>query len=139
MMSPALSHAYDCLVMFGCGMIVSAVYSGISFFRSKMVPGPGISFFQDMLFWFFAGLMTCSGLYLCGYGALNLHSFLLLGLGCLCWARFFHKKFLSAFTGICGTMKKSLRSDKGVYGENGKKASKKRNHRKSGTGRRYRF
>ena len=138
-MAPALDHACEGLIMLSCGMFLSAVYTGLVFFRGIFLPGGRMSFLQDLLFWLFAGLTACAFFYRSSYGALSLHAFLLLGLGAYLWKVFFHGKILSAFSRICGTMGKSLHSDKGVCGEHDKKRKRTRKYGKPGTRGRYRL
>ena len=84
-----ISQSFEFVIMLFAGMTVMLFYDVYLWANRKLKPGKAISFFQDILFWLFAALLTSSFLYYCSYGRLSFHTFLAFGAGALLWKKFF--------------------------------------------------
>jgi spore cortex biosynthesis protein YabQ len=84
-----IDQSFEFVIMLFAGMTIMLSYDIFIRVKSKLKPGNGISFVQDILFWLFAALLTSAFLYYCSYGRPSFHAFLAFGAGAVLWKKFF--------------------------------------------------
>lgn len=78
-------QAFQFVVMFGCGMVITSLYHFFRRFIKKNIRGKIISGIYEIFFWFFAAVLTCHFLYYCAYGALEIHTICAFICGVMLW------------------------------------------------------
>ncbi|MDF2654350.1 MAG: hypothetical protein K0R19_824 [Bacillota bacterium] len=84
-----LDQSFEFVIMLAAGMTIMIFHDLYSKLKIKFQPGNKMSFIQDVLFWLFAALLTCSFLYYCSFGRLSFHALLAFGAGAVLWKKFF--------------------------------------------------
>ncbi|NLY71692.1 MAG: hypothetical protein GX076_08485 [Clostridiales bacterium] len=79
------NQLFSFIVLFFCGVAMVILRQFFLEYKKKYKPMKGISFFQEMLFWFFAGLLVSACLYYAGFGAITFHGMLSFTLGIIVW------------------------------------------------------
>jgi len=87
-----IDQSFEFVVMFFAGMTVMLCHDLFVKAKVRFRPGRKMSFFQDILFWLFAALLTASFLYYCSFGRLSFHALAAFGAGAVLWNRFFYDK-----------------------------------------------
>lgn len=85
-----IDQSFEFVIMLFAGMTIMLIYDIFIKVKGRLKPGKMISFFQDVLFWLFAALLTSSFLYYCSYGRLSFHALLAFGIGAVLWRKFFY-------------------------------------------------
>jgi vacuolar-type H+-ATPase subunit I/STV1 len=87
-----IDQSFEFVVMLFAGMTIMLCYGLFIKTKERLKPGGKMSFFQDILFWLFAALLTASFLYYCSFGRLSFHALAAFGAGVVLWNRFFYDK-----------------------------------------------
>lgn len=85
-----MDQSFEFVIMLFAGMTLMLFYEIFSLIKNKTKPRPSISFIQDILFWFFASILTSSFLYYCSFGRLSVHAMVAFGLGAILWKSVFY-------------------------------------------------
>ncbi|MDF3000105.1 MAG: hypothetical protein K0Q48_224 [Bacillota bacterium] len=84
-----LDQSFEFVIMLAAGMTIMIFHDLYLTLKIKFQPSKKTSFIQDVLFWLFAALLTCSFLYYSSFGRLSFHALLAFGVGAVLWKKFF--------------------------------------------------
>lgn len=84
-----IDQSFEFVIMLFAGMTIMLFHDIFIRIKDKLKPRNMISFFQDIIFWLFASLLTSSFLYYCSYGRLSIHALIAFGAGAVLWKKFF--------------------------------------------------
>ena len=84
-----IDQSFEFVIMLFAGMTVMLFYDIYQRVKRRLKPGGKTEFFQDILFWLFAALLTSSFLYYCSFGRLSFHAFVAFGAGAVLWKKYF--------------------------------------------------
>jgi spore cortex biosynthesis protein YabQ len=87
-----IDQSFEFVIMLFAGMTIMLFHDIFVRIKKRFKPGRGMSFFQDILFWIFAAIVTSSFLYYCCYGRLSVHVLIAFGTSALLWKKFFCAK-----------------------------------------------
>jgi len=85
-----LDQSFEFVIMIFAGMTIMLFYDIYNRIKKKILPRGWLSFFQDILFWIFAAVLTCAFLYYCSFGRLSFHAFIGFGAGAILWKKYFY-------------------------------------------------
>ena len=84
-----LSQIFDAFILFYAGLTVMLCYQIFGAYRRRFRPKGLILLVEELLFWFFAALLTSSFLYYACYGKLSFHAIVAFAAGAAVWQLFF--------------------------------------------------
>ena len=82
-------QAFQFVVMLGCGMVITSLYHIFEKYIRNNIRSKIISAIYEIIFWFFAAVLTCHFLYYCAYGALEIHTICAFICGVFLWKLLF--------------------------------------------------
>ncbi|QIB68032.1 hypothetical protein Ami103574_01335 [Aminipila butyrica] len=107
------AQLFECGVMLGCGMVVALLYGlfnrNLKVFIKKQV----VAAIYEVLFWVFAGILTCQFLYYCAYGAISIHVICAFACGVFLWNLLFYAT-ISMGDGKCSNERKKEAGSSGT-------------------------
>lgn len=85
-----INQIFEFAVMLAAGMSVMMFHDLFTSIKNRIKPRNSISFFQDILFWIFAAILTSSFLYYCSFGQFSIHASIAFAAGAVLWKKFFY-------------------------------------------------
>lgn len=67
------TQIFETLVMIGCGMVIALLYGLFTRHIKLYIKNTIIAAIYELLFWIFAGILTCQFLYYSSYGQISIH------------------------------------------------------------------
>lgn len=84
------TQIFESLVMLGCGMVIALLYGLFTKHIKIHMKNRIIAATYEILFWFFAGILTCQFLYYCSYGEISVHVICAFVCGVFLWNLLFY-------------------------------------------------
>ena len=83
-------QAYECLVMFGCGLAFMIMWQVCSFFSRRWKIRTWVRILLEIGFWLVVAAVVSEFLFYCSYGKISVHSIIAFGAGLLLWKHRFY-------------------------------------------------
>ncbi|QAT41778.1 spore cortex biosynthesis protein YabQ [Aminipila luticellarii] len=99
------TQIFESLVMLGCGMVVALLYGLFTRHIKVFIKKGFLAAVYEVLFWVFAGIVTCQFLYYCSYGAISIHVICAFVCGVFLWNLLFYAT-ISVGDGKCSNKRK---------------------------------
>ncbi len=100
-MNPLIGEqVFDFFIMFYAGLAVMLCYQIFGAYRRRFRPRGLILLGEELVFWFFAALLTSSFLYYACYGMLSFHAAAAFLAGVVIWKFFVGRKLSDLIRGI---------------------------------------
>lgn len=98
-------QVFETIIMLGCGMVIAVLYGLFTrnikiYIKNKIVAAT-----YEVIFWIFAGILTCQFLYYCSYGMISVHSICAFVCGVFLWNLLFYAT-ISMGDGKCSNKRK---------------------------------
>lgn len=84
------TQIFETLVMLGCGMVIALLYGLFTRHIKIFIKNGIIAATYEILFWVFAGILTCQFLYYCSYGEISVHVICAFVCGVFLWNLLFY-------------------------------------------------
>ncbi|QHI72206.1 spore cortex biosynthesis protein YabQ [Aminipila terrae] len=99
------TQIFESLVMLGCGMVIALLYGLFIRHIKLFLKNRVIAATYEILFWIFAGILTCQFLYYCSYGQISVHVICAFVCGVFLWNLLFYAT-MTVGDGKCSNKRK---------------------------------
>ncbi|MBE6035892.1 MAG: hypothetical protein E7222_14520 [Clostridiales bacterium] len=99
------TQIFETMIMLGCGMVIALLYGLFTRHIKIYIKNRIIAAIYEILFWIFAGILTCQFLYYCSYGEISVHVICAFVCGVFLWNLLFYAT-MSVGDGKCSNKRK---------------------------------